>query len=406
MSWAGHSSREYSITYGKSAFVALAWLLCGCGRAAPEKAPEQSDAAHANAPPVTAGEPAVSAEPGVRPLLPLLPPVEAQASSPSPPQRVDIQDAAMGTNVHFVAYSNQHIDEAGIRKATADALAEMRRLEAVLSEWRDDSEVGQINLNPEHWVHVGPETYTVIARALDEGKASKGAFDITFQAMSNLWKFGSAADAEPKLPSKAEIELRRKLVDYRTVELDPSAQAVRIPKDHKIGLGGIAKGYIVDRAAAVLKKAGIAAFLVQAGGDLYGAGRKPDGSPWVSGIQDPRGAQGVFFATIELTDHAFSTAGDYARSYVIGKRRYHHIIDPHTGYPATASRSVTVWAEDATTADAIDDAVFILGPEQGLQLAEATPGVGVVIVDKNNRVWVSPRLEGKVHVTRQPTDGI
>ena len=128
--------------------------------------------------------------------------------------------------------------------------------------------------------------------------------------------------AIPKVPAMAEIERRRALVDYRTVELDPAAQAVRLPKAHKIGLGGIAKGYIVDRAADLLKKAGIQAFLVQAGGDLYGAGRKPDGSPWISGIQDPRGPEGSSFATIELTDHAFSTAGDYARSYVIGKRRW------------------------------------------------------------------------------------
>ncbi len=134
----------------------------------------------------------------------------------------------------------------------------------MLSEWRDDSEVGKINLNPEQWVRVGPETFAVvISRALEEGKASKGAFDITFQAMSQLWKFGSAADAVPKVPSKAEIEERRKLVDYRTVELDREARAVRIPKDHQHGLGGIAKGYIVDRAADVLKKAGIEAFLVQ-----------------------------------------------------------------------------------------------------------------------------------------------
>ena len=95
---------------------------------------------------------------------------------------------------------------------------------------------------------------------------------------------------------------------------------------------------------------------------------------------------------------------DYARSYTIGKRRYHHIIDPRTGYPATASRSVTVWADDATTADAIDDAVFILGPEKGLALVEKSPGVGVVIVDKNNKVWISERLKGKVHVLHPPTD--
>ena len=430
MSRPARAQRKYPINPEKFQFMALSCLLAlllSCARAAPEKAVEQSDAAHAGAA-VTASGSVASVTPVAQgtstgptehasvapvaqraPAAPAAPaPSGTAVISPTPdgPQKVDFQDVAMGTSVHFIAYSSEHADTAHIQSAMREALSEMKRLESLLSEWRDDSEVGKINLNPEQWVSVGPETYAVIARALDEGKASKGAFDITFQAMSNLWKFGSAADAEPKLPSKAEIEQRRKLVDYRTVALDPKARAVRIPKDHKIGLGGIAKGYIVDRAADVLKKAGVQAFLVQAGGDLYGAGRKPDGSPWVSGIQDPRAAQGVFFATIELTDHAFSTAGDYARSYVINHRRYHHIIDPHTGYPATASRSVTVWAEDATTADAIDDAVFILGPEQGLKLAEANPGVGVVIVDKNNKVWVSPRLQGKVHVTRQPTDGI
>lgn len=312
----------------------------------------------------------------------------------------------MGTSVHFVAYSNEQADVKTIRASMSQAFAEMERLASLLSEWRDDSEVGKLNLRPQQWVSVGPETFAVIARALEAGRASGGAFDITFQAMSDVWKFGSAAEAEPKVPTAAEIEQRRQLVDFRTVELDPQARAVRIPKGHKLGLGGIAKGYIVDRAADIMKKAGIRAFLVQAGGDLYGAGKKPDGSPWVSGIQDPRGPLGEFFATIELTDHAFSTAGDYARSYVVGKQRYHHIIDPRTGYPATASRSVTVWAEDATTADVIDDAVFILGPERGLKLVEATPGVGVVIVDKNNKVWISPRLEGKVQLTHPPSDGI
>jgi thiamine biosynthesis lipoprotein len=385
-------------------FSVICWLgtLAACSRPANEKAPELRTArapspssasksasalATAAAPPPRASEPAASA---------VVPAIE----------KIDFQDVAMGTNVHFIAYTNPQVDSRAVRSAMSQALAEMKRLEAVLSEWRDDSEVGKINSNPEQWVHVGPETFAVISRALAEGKASSGAFDITFQAMSDVWKFGSAADATPRVPSLAEIERRRVLVDYRTVELDQAAQAVRLPKAHKIGLGGIAKGYIVDRAADVLKKAGIQAFLVQAGGDLYGAGRKPDGSPWISGIQDPRGPEGSSFATIELTDHAFSTAGDYARSYVIGKRRYHHIIDPHTGYPATASRSVTVWADDATTADAVDDAVFIMGPEAGLKLAEATPGVGVVIVDKNNKLWLSSRLQGQVHISHQPTDGI
>src|SRR5450631_523182 len=377
--------------------------LAACQKIAGEKAPDLADAARPRASASASAAPAPLPLPGYIPTALGTPAVSTTAQGP---EKVDFQDVAMGTNVHMIAYTNPQVDAEHIKLAINDALLEMRRLEGLMSEWHDDSEVGRINANPEHWVNVGPETFAVISRAQGESKASDGAFDITFQAMSNIWKFGSAAEAQPKLPDPAEIAQRRKLVDYRRVELDPKTLAVRIPKDHKIGLGGIAKGYIVDRAVDVLKKAGIQTFLVQAGGDLFGAGRKPDGSAWISGIQDPRQVEGVSFATIELTDHAFSTAGDYARSYIIGKRRYHHIIDPHTGYPATASRSVTVWADDATTADAIDDAVFILGPERGLKLVAATPGVGVVVVDKNNKVWVSPRLEGKVRVTRQPTDGI
>lgn len=322
------------------------------------------------------------------------------------PARVERKDSAMGTSLHFIGYTSERADRAHAEAAIDAAIAEMRRLEAILSEWKDDSDVGRVNLHAGEWVPVGPETLDVVDKALWTARASQGTFDITFQVMGELWKFGSAQDQNPKPPARADVERQRKLIDYRKVELDRAGQRLRIAKGRKIGLGGIAKGYIVDRAAAVLREAGLASFLVQAGGDLYGAGRKPDGSPWVSGIQDPRGPQGSFFATLELTDHAFSTAGDYARSYVVDQKRFHHIIDPRTGYPATESRSVTVWANDATTADMIDDAVFILGPERGLALAESIEGVGVLIVDAKNKVWTSARLTGKITLLKQPTDGI
>jgi thiamine biosynthesis lipoprotein len=140
---------------------------------------------------------------------------------------------------------------------------------------------------------------------------------------------------------------------------------------------------------------------------LYVSGKKPDGSSWRVGIRDPRGKHaGDYFAMIEVDDHAFSTAGDYERGFVLEGKRYHHIIDPRTGYPATASRSVTVWAGDALTADAIDDAVFILGVEEGMKLVESLEDCGAVVVDAKNKVWISKRLEGKVQVLRKPTDGI
>jgi FAD:protein FMN transferase len=310
----------------------------------------------------------------------------------------------MGTSLHFIAYTTPEASEAATRAAIDKAIAEMRRLEAVLSEWKPESEVGQVNARAGEWVNVGPEAAAVIERGLWAGKLSSGSFDITFQALSKVWKFGSAQEDKPEVPSRAVVEKLRKLVDYRRVELDQAGGRVRIGAGQQLGLGGIAKGYIVDQAAKVLRDAGVKGFLAQAGGDLYGAGRKPDGSPWVSGVRDPRGPEGDFFAVLELTDHAFSTAGDYARAYVVGGKRYHHIIDPKTGYPATACRSVTIWAPDATTADGVDDAVFILGPERGLKLVESLEGVGAVIVDAKNRVFISERVKDKVTVLKPPTD--
>lgn len=310
----------------------------------------------------------------------------------------------MGTSVQIIAYTNSKVGATATHEAIDSALREIGRLEAILSEWREESDVGRINRQAGTWVNVSSETLEVLDKSLWAGRVSGGTFDITFQSMSSLWKFGSAQEAKPILPSAAAVARARARVDFRQVEVDREGARARIPKGRAIGLGGIAKGYIVDRVVAELRRAGLESFLVRAGGDLYGAGRKPDGSRWVSGVQDPRGEPGSYFASIELEDHAFSTAGDYARSFIVAGKRYHHILDPRTGYPASASRSVTVWAEDALTADIIDDAVFILGPERGLALAESIDGVGVVIVDANNRVWTSPRLAGKIRISKPPTD--
>jgi thiamine biosynthesis lipoprotein len=348
----------------------------------------------------------VAAEPQAAPVTAPAPSEAAPAPAPFQPERVELHQHAMGTSIAFVAYTSPRADEHATKAALEGALAEMRRLEALMSEWRDDSEIGRLNLESGEWVTVSPETLEVVKKGLWAGSVSQGVFDITFQAMSDVWKFGSDRETKPRVPSRAQVERRRKLVDYRRVQVDDAKSALRIGPGQKVGLGGIAKGYIVDRAVRVLRDAGLEAFLVQAGGDLYGAGRKPDDSPWVSAIQDPRGPPGSFFASIALEDHAFSTAGDYARAYVVGKKRYHHIIDPRTGYPATACRSVTVWAPDAFTADVIDDIVFILGPKIGLSLVESLDGVGVVIVDAENHVIVSPRLEGKVRMVSLPKDGI
>jgi FAD:protein FMN transferase len=321
-------------------------------------------------------------------------------------ERVQIVEKAMGTRVVLAGYTSTRHDRDAIQAALGNALGEIRRLERLMTTWREDSEVSQINAKAGKGpVAVSQETFDVIAKSLWIAKLSEGTFDITFASMGKMWSFDENVTTD--LPDPKQLEIARRKIDYRKIKLDPIKLTVELTSpDTQINLGGIAKGYAIDKAAAVLRSAGLRSFFAQAGGDLYVEGRKPDGTPWRVGVRDPRGPDDAFFALIGVENHAFSTAGDYERAFVKNGRRYHHIIDPRTGYPATASRSVTVWAKDALTADAIDDAVFILGVEKGLALVEKIDDCGAVIVDAQNNVHVSPRLKNVLQLLRPPTSGL
>lgn len=302
-------------------------------------------------------------------------------------------------------------DEALVGSAAAAAFDEMDRLEALMTSWRPDSDVGRVNAAAgKGAVVVAPETLTVIEKALWVARETDGAFDITVGVFSGLWKFDE--DNDGSIPRREEVLARRRLVDWRDVIVDHEARTVRLRRaGQKITLGGIAKGFIVDAAVAVLRARGLRDFLVQAGGDFYAAGHRGD-RPWNVGIQDPRAppelpkSAETIFALLPLSDRAFNTSGDYERFILKNGRRYHHILDPRTGYPASAARSVTVYAKDATTADGLDDAILILGVEKGLKLIESIPDAGAIIVDKDNKVHISKRLQPLVKIVHPPSPGI
>ena len=377
-------------------FAALASLLCaGCPDAPPLV--EAAAPSARNAPvPSDAGPATATSEPAA---------VDAAAAHTAR-VRVTGEGKAMGTHLAFAAYTNDRLDEAGVRRAFDAAIAEMKRVEDLMTTWREDAQLAKVNAAAGKGpVAVDAETRHVINVALQTSVMSQGTFDITFESLHGLWKFDQ--DLDPTPPAAAAIKALLPRVNYKFIKVDDDKGTVFITKaGTKMSLGGIAKGYGVDRAAKVLKEAGLDSFYVQAGGDLYTAGRKPDGSEWSAGIRDPRGEAGSYFGRLLVSDHAFSTAGDYERAYVVGGKRYHHIIDPRTGYPATACRSVTIWAKTALQADAIDDAVFILGPERGIALVETLDDVGAVVVDAKNSVWISNRLKGKLTIDRVPSEGL
>lgn len=324
----------------------------------------------------------------------------------SPPRVHHRMYKAMGTEAVFTAWTAD-IDQAD--QAFAAAYAEIRRLEDLMTDWerpgQPPSDVVRINAaaGKPAPVTVSDETLQVIQASLDMSRRSEGAFDITYAAMRGLWKFDE--DLEKRIPPAAEIERRRQLIDYRDVIIDAKKHTVRLKRaGMRLGLGGIAKGYAVDRCAEVLRRRGLRDFMVQAGGDLFVSGQKGD-AHWMVGVRDPRGGPQAIIAKMAIQDHAFSTAGDYERSFMLDGKRYHHIIDPKTGYPATASRGVTIFAPTAFLADALDDAVFILGPERGMVLVDSYPGCSAMIVDAANKVWVSKSLEGHLQRMAAPTEG-
>jgi len=329
-----------------------------------------------------------------------------QPAAPAPaaaPTKVQYSDHAMGTNVTVWLWT---ADERGAAQAAEAVFAEMKRLDKEMTTWDPASEISQINaaagVKP---VNVSDESYAVIERAVDVSRRSHGLFDITVQAFKGLWKFDE--DMDGSLPDPAEVKKRLALVDWKAIALDAKNHTVFLrKKGMAITLGGIAKGYAVDKCAALLRERGFDSFMMQAGGDMYVAGKKGT-EPWSVAIRDPRGPAGSVFAVAPIEDHSFSTSGDYERGFVKDGVRYHHILDTRTGQPAHASRSVTVRAKDAFTADAWSKVMFIMGPTQALALIrrEKLTDFEVVWVDAKNQVVMTDGLRGVVRVVKEPTPG-
>ncbi|HHT73902.1 MAG TPA: FAD:protein FMN transferase [Firmicutes bacterium] len=268
------------------------------------------------------------------------------------------------------------------------AFGEMERLEEVLSRHIVHSEVAKINSSAGEWVSVSEPTIEVISLGLEIGELTKGAFDITVGVLVSLWGFGTG---DYKVPSSEEIAEALATIDYRKVEVDKAGKRVRIPEGSVLDLGGIAKGYIVDQARSYLVKHRMQRAIVNAGGDISVIGARPDGTPWRVGVQNPNDPSQISWV-IPLQNNSVVTSGDYQRFFIQDGARWHHILDPRTGYPARELKSVTIVAQSAARADALSTAVFVLGWEKGKELVEKLPGVEGILVGSDNQVWISSGL--------------
>ena len=307
---------------------------------------------------------------------------------------------AMGSELRLTAWTT---DAAPAIAAFEDVFAEFDRLENLMSTWREGSDITRLNAAAgDHPVPVAPEVREALLIARQVSEWTGGRFDVTFGALSDLWKFDH--DQDNTIPDPEEVRMRLPLVDYRALEVDERAGTAFLrKKGMRVHLGGIGKGYAVDRASLLLRSRGLRNFMIQAGGDLYVSGFKDD-QPWRLGIRDPRGPASRSFAILDLTNGTFSTSGDYERFFMKDGVRYHHLLDLNRGEPARLSRSVTLVTNRAVMADALAKGVFILGPKDGMALIERLPGMEGVIVGADNHVTVSKGLKGRLQILTQPTD--
>ncbi|WP_435314564.1 FAD:protein FMN transferase [Cellulophaga fucicola] len=276
------------------------------------------------------------------------------------------------------ATANAYIDE---------CIAEVKRIEKIISSWDKDSQTSEINRNagiaP---VKVAPELFGLVERAIQISKVTDGAFDITYAALDNVWKFNIHMDY---LPTDVQIANSIANVDYKNIVINKEEQTIFLPnKGMKIGFGAIGKGFAADQVKQLMISKGVIGGIINASGDLTTWGTQVSGKKWMVGISNPLDAEKIF-SWLPIVDSSVATSGNYEKYIIFKGEKYSHIIDPRTGWPSKGVKSVSVFSKKAELSDALATSVFVMGVETGLSVIEQLKGVEVIIVDQNNQIHKS-----------------
>ena len=303
--------------------------------------------------------------------------------------------ACLGTIVE-ITVTDKDKSPRYVKRALAKAFAEIERIEDLLSRFKTKSDISRINADAYiRMTKVSPETISLLEKSIVFSQLSDGAFDITVYPLMELW--GLNGKSIQRIPTANQLAEALDKVGYQHIDIIKQEQSVFLGRAAmSLDLGGIAKGYAVDGAIAILKQEGIQNALVNAGGDIFCLGKRSPTENWTVGVQYPRKVNSILTA-LEIKNRAVATSGDYQKYIEIEGRRYCHIINARSGYPCTeAPSSVTVLAQDCLTADALATAVFVLGPEEGIDLVnqlENTEAIMASVREEKLEVLVSRGLE-------------
>jgi thiamine biosynthesis lipoprotein len=273
------------------------------------------------------------------------------------------------------------------------AVGEVKRIENEISDWIPTTPISIVSKNAGiKPVKVPVEVFELVERAIKVSEITSGAFDISYASMDKIWKFDGSMK---QMPTPEAIKKSVEKIGYRNIILDKKEHTIFLKTEGmKLGLGGIGQGYIADKIHTLLLSKGCASGLVNVSGDIFAWGKQPDGKPWTVGIVNPMNKNKVF-ATFPLENSAVETSGSYEKFVIFDGKRYSHIIDPRTGYPAMGVVSVSVFAKQTEIADALATGIFVLGVDVGLDLVNQLKGIECIIVDDKGKIFTSKGIDIK-----------
>jgi thiamine biosynthesis lipoprotein len=268
------------------------------------------------------------------------------------------------------------------------------KLEKILSVHLKDSEIQKINSNAGiEPVKVSEDTMYLMEKSLEYANDTGGLFDVTIYPLVDLWDITN----NPHIPVEKDILAEKEKVDYKKIIIDKENMTVFLKdKDMKLDLGGIAKGYIGDLVLKELKSKGIEKGILNLGGNVILIGEKSDKKPWKIGIQDPNGDTGAYLGTLEISDKSIVTSGIYERYFEEDGKRYHHILNPYTGYPEDNELAgISIISNNSTDGDALSTSVFLLGLEKGIEYVNSKDGIEAIFITKDNTIFITDGIKDK-----------
>lgn len=293
----------------------------------------------------------------------------------------------MGSRFDFTIVA---ADSATAERYIDTCIAEVRRIEYLLSDWKEETPVSNVNRNAGiKPVKVDPEVIAITERALEYSRLTNGAFDISFAAMEKIWRFDGSMTT---MPAPEAVKKAVEKVGYQNIIIDHKDSTIFLKlKGMKIGFGALGEGYAADRCKAMMLARGIKAGIVNGSGDMNTWGRQPGGKRWNIGIRDPFDNESLF-AILPLRTTAVTTSGSYEKFLTIEGKRYSHIINPATGYPATGLSSVSIFGPSAEKANFLSTSIMVLGREKGVALLKRFKHYRYIIVSDEGKFTASKNL--------------